>query len=241
VIEKKIIAEKKNEFAIKEFVKKTLGKGKVSDVKIERTPVGERIIVSTSKPGIVIGRKGETIIYLTNTLKKQFKLENPNIEIVEIADAELDAQTVADQIALALERFGPSAFKRRAYAALDRVKAAGALGAEILLSGKLPGEKARAWRFSFGYLKKTGKIDIVSKAEATAKTKPGTVGIKVAIVPKGVKIPDRIETAEIEIEEAKEKAEKEEEKREEKEKAEEKGKQNSKQDSKDKKKEKAKQ
>ncbi len=193
MIEKKIIANKKSEFEVKEFVKKTLGKGKVSDIKIERTPIGERIIIFTSRPGIVIGRKGETIQNLTEVLKKQFKLENPKIEIVEITNAEFDAQTVADYLALTLERFGPAAFKRRVYAVLDRTRAAGALGAEIVLSGKLPSEKARTWRFSFGYLKKTGEIDIVSKAEATAKTKPGVVGIKVAIVPKDAKIPDRIE------------------------------------------------
>lgn len=204
MIEKKIIASKKDELAIKEFVKKTLGKGKVTDIKIERTPIGERIIVFASRPGIVIGRKGETIQNLTGVLKEQFKLENPKIEIMEITDIEFDAQTVADNLALALERFGPGTFKRRAYATLERIKSAGALGAEIVLSGKLPGEKARTWRFYFGYLKKTGVIDIVNKAEATAKTRPGVIGIKVAIVPKGAKIPDRIETESKEIKEEKE-------------------------------------
>ena len=50
---------KKEEFAIREYIKKDLGKGKVSKVRIEYTPVGEKIIVSTNKPGLVIGKKGE--------------------------------------------------------------------------------------------------------------------------------------------------------------------------------------
>lgn len=193
MIERKIIAEKKNEYAVKEYVKKILGKGKVSDIKIERTPIGERIIVHTTRPGLIIGSKGEAIQQLTETLKKQFKMENPKIEVSEIAHPDFDAKNVADQIAIALERFGPQSFKMRAYRALERIKNAGALGAEIVLSGKLPAEKARAWRFGYGYLKKTGEIDIVNKAQSTAKTKPGIVGIKVSIVPKDALIADKIE------------------------------------------------
>ena len=55
MIEKKIIKSKKDEFATKEFIKKEIGKGKISSIKIERTPVGEKIIIRTSKPGLVIG------------------------------------------------------------------------------------------------------------------------------------------------------------------------------------------
>jgi len=192
MLAKKFVTTKKTEFAIKEYVKKHLGKGKVSNVKIERTPIGERIVVFTSRPGVVIGRKGEAIQSLTNVLKNQFKLENPKIEIAEIAEPQFDAQTIADQIALDLERLGSSVFKRTAYKALERIKAAGALGAEIILSGKLPSEKARPWRFFFGYMKKTGEISIVNKAQAIAQTKPGVVGIKVSVVPKDAIIPDRI-------------------------------------------------
>ncbi len=194
MIERKIIEAKKNEYAVKEYVKKVLGKGKVSDIKIEKTPIGERIIIFTTRPGLIIGNRGETIHELTNVLKKQFKLENPKIEVSEIMEPEFDAKNVADQIAMALERFGPQSFKMRAYRALERLKSAGALGAEVVLSGKLPAEKARAWRFKYGYLKKTGEIKIVNKAESTAKTKPGIVGVKVSIVPKGAIISDKINT-----------------------------------------------
>jgi len=81
---RKFIQFKKQEFGIKEYIKKDLGKGKISKLDIEYTPVGEKIIISTSKPGLIIGRKGEKIEELTRILKNRFKLENPHIEINEI-------------------------------------------------------------------------------------------------------------------------------------------------------------
>ena len=120
-------------------------------MKIEYTPVGEKVIISTHKPGLIIGKRGESIERLTEVLKKKFKMENPRIDIAEIKNADLDAQIVADDIGLSLERFGSLRFKAIAYKALMRMKAAGALGAEIVLSGRLPSERAKTWRFKFGY------------------------------------------------------------------------------------------
>jgi ribosomal protein S3 len=56
--EKKFIGFKKEELGVKEYIKSALGKGKISAVSIEYTPIGEKILVATSKPGLVIGRKG---------------------------------------------------------------------------------------------------------------------------------------------------------------------------------------
>jgi small subunit ribosomal protein S3 len=193
MIEKKIIASKKTQFAVKEFIKQRLKNGEISRINIERTPIGERVVIFTGRPGVVIGKSGETIQELTSAIKSRFGLENLRIEIAEIENIEFDAQTIADQIATSLERFGHSSFKIIAYRALERIKAAGGLGTEIILSGKLPSERARRWRFAYGYMKKTGEIDdIVNSAKAVAQTKPGVVGIKVSIVPKDAKISDHI-------------------------------------------------
>jgi len=190
----KFVEAKKQEFEIKEFVREKLGKGKISDIKIERTPVGEKIIIITAKPGLVIGRGGEIIWEISNVLKKQFKFENPQIEVSELQEPMFDAQTVADRIATSLEKFGPLKFKLVAYRELEEIKKAGALGAEIRLGGKLPSARAKSWRFAFGYLKKTGGgAKIVNKASAIASTRPGIVGVKVSIVPKNTRIPDKIE------------------------------------------------
>ncbi len=191
--EKNIVRFKKEEFAVRESIKKFLGKGKVSRVKIIYTPVGEKIVISTHKPGLVIGRKGEKIEEITKILKSRFKLENPSIEIDEIKKPEFDAQINADEIALELERFGPLKFKVIAYRTLKRIMSSGALGAEIRLNGKLPGSRAKPWRFAQGYLKKTGdSAKVVDRAQARAETKPGTVGVKVAILSPEAKLQDKI-------------------------------------------------
>lgn len=192
--ERAVVKFKKDEFAIKEFVKSMLGKGKVSKVKIEYTPIGEKVIISTDKPGIVIGKRGEKIEDLTDALKNKFKLENPRIEIDEIIRSELDAQLIADEIALGLERLGPLKFKVIAYKNLQRIMNAGALGAEIVLGGKLPSSRAKKWRFSQGYLRKVGdSAKVVDKAKAVAQTKPGTVGVKVSILSPTAKLSDKFD------------------------------------------------
>ncbi len=189
----KFVKLKKEEFGIKEYIKRQLGKGKISNLDIEYTPVGEKIIISTSKPGLVIGRKGEQIQQLTEILRKRFKLENPHIEINEIENPLLDAQGVADEIALALERMGNLKFKVIAYRKLQEIMKAGALGCELRLSGKLPSERAKSWRFAEGYLKKAGdSAKEVDRAQATGLTKTGIIGVKVAIMPPEAKIYDRI-------------------------------------------------
>lgn len=208
--EKKVVKFKKEEFAIREYIKGSLGKGKVSRVKIEYTPIGEKIIVSTNKPGLVIGRKGEKISELTRILKDKFKLENPQIEIDEIMKPEFDAQIMADDIALGLEKFGPLKFKVIAYKALQKIMGAGALGAEIRLSGKLPSSRAKSWRFAQGYLKKVGdSAKVVDRAQSISMTRPGVVGVKVEILSPTAELKDKIEINEALLKRLQENVEKE--------------------------------
>ena len=191
--EKKFVAFKKEELGVKEYIKRELGKGRISSVAIEYTPIGEKIIVATSKPGLVIGRRGEKIDELTRVLKRRFKLDNPHIEIKEIREPRLDAQLVADEIAVSLERQGSLKFKVVAYKMLQEIMRTGALGAEIVLSGRLPSERAKSWRFAQGYLKKTGNpAKVVDRAMAQAINIAGVTGIKVSILPPDAHIHDRI-------------------------------------------------
>lgn len=192
-LKKRFVSLKKDELEVREHLKRELGKGRISHVVIEYTPIGEKIIVSTSRPGLIIGRKGEKVDALTKTLKRKFHLDNPHIEIREIAETKLDAQLVADEIALLLEKRGSLKFKVIAYKTLQSIMKTGALGAEIVLSGKLPSDRARSWRFAQGYLKKTGEPSkVVDTAQAQATTISGVVGIKVSILKPDAPIHDRI-------------------------------------------------
>lgn len=195
--ERKFIELRKGELGVKEFIKKDFGKGKISNVKIDYTPVGERITIYTHKPGIIIGKRGESIEKLTRILKKKFKMENPHIDIGEIKKADLDAQLVADEIALGLERFGSLRFKAIAYKTLTRIKNAGAVGGELVLSGKLPSEKAKTWRFKFGHLKKTGdKRHLVDHARSVGCDKMGIVGVEVSILRPDVDLKESVKVTE---------------------------------------------
>lgn len=191
--EKKFVTFKKEELGVREYIKNALGKGRISEVTIEYTPVGEKILVHTNKPGLVIGRKGEKISDLTNILKKRFHLDNPHIEIVEIMESLLDAQLVADEIAVLLERKGSLKFKVIAYKMLQQIIKAGALGTEITLSGKLPSDRARRWRFAHGYLKKTGdSAKVVDRAQSQGRTQQGVIGVQVSILRPDVPLTDKI-------------------------------------------------
>ena len=195
MIERKFISENVKEFRIKEFVAGQLNRVGLSDVKLQRTPLGEKIVVSASRPGLVVGRAGSNIQRLTKELKANFELENPQIEIEEIKDLFKDPAIVAESIASSLERFGTKQFKGSGYKALRGVMDAGALGVEILISGKIPSQRSKTWRFYEGYLKKCGDIAItgVKVAYTTAFLKTGSIGIKVSIMPGDTVLPDRVE------------------------------------------------
>jgi len=194
MIERKFVTEKIKEQAIKEFLAKKLSKAGYSSTEIQRTPLGEKIIIYTTRPGLVVGVKGENTRKLTQTLKQKFKLENPQIEVGEVENPFLDPHSVADKIAYVLETYGSTRFKSTGYRTLQNIMDAGALGAEIVISGKVPSARAKTWKFAAGYLKKSGDIseNKVLKAHTVAKLKPGIVGIKVRIMPANITLPDQL-------------------------------------------------
>src|SRR3990167_8606567 len=98
--------KKLKEFEIKEYILSYLGRLSCSHIKMQRTPLGDRITIYTSKPGLIVGKKGANIRILTQTLKTRFKMENPEIEVGEIKNPELDATTIAKNIVSNLMRYG---------------------------------------------------------------------------------------------------------------------------------------
>ena len=198
MIERKFIASNMKEFMVQEFITNSIKGAEHSHTKLQRTPLGEKVIIYSSRPGLIVGRKGQNIKQLTKVLKKRFKLENPQIEINEVENIYVDANIMAERIVNYLERFGTSKFKSIGHKIMTDVMGNGALGIEILISGKIPSSRAKSWRFYQGYLKKCGDIALtgVNTAHATAKLKTGVIGIKVSIMPPDIKLPDYIELRE---------------------------------------------
>ena len=217
MIERKFVASNMKEFLIEEFVSKSLKNAEHSHTKLQRTPLGEKIIIYSSRPGLIVGRKGQNIKQLTKVLKKKFKLENPQIEIAEVEGVSLDANIMAEKIVNYLEKFGTSKFKGIGHRVMSDIMAADAMGVEILICGKIPSSRAKSWRFYQGYLKKCGDIALtgVNVAKKVAKLKTGVIGVKVSIMPPDTKLPDHIELKKEKeeiIEEVKEEGDKKEEK-----------------------------
>ena len=198
MIERKFVAQKFKEFQIQEYITQNLENVGHSHTKMVKTPLGEKIIIYASRPGLIVGRKGQNIKQLTKTLKKRFDLENPQIEISEVENPNLDAHIVAEKIMDSLEKFGSEKFKAIGHKIMTEVMRSGALGIEIVVSGKVPSARAKSWRFYSGYLKKCGDIAVtgVRKADVQAQLKTGIIGIKVKIMPPDIKLPDDIELVE---------------------------------------------
>lgn len=194
MIERKFIKDNMKQHQIKEHVAAKLNKAGLSNVEVKRTPLGEKILIKAARPGLVVGRGGATINELTKEMREIFKLNNPQIEIEEVTSPNLDAAIIAESIVSGLERFGTQRFKGLGHKAITDVMHAGALGVEILITGRIPSARSKRWRFYAGYLKKCGDISIsgVNTAYAYAKLKSGACGVQVRIMPATTRIPDRV-------------------------------------------------
>ncbi len=196
MIEKEVIKKKLKEFEIMEYIENIVDKPGYGFTEIQRTPLGEKVIIHTSKPGLVVGRKGASIRELTEVLKSKFGFENPQIEVSEIQDPNLNPHSVAKYVTHTFQRFGPGRFKFLGYKLLDDIMKSGAVGAEIVLSGRgIPSTRAKSWRFSAGHLKKSGDIseNHMRRGFAIAHLKSGAIGVKVSILTPDIKLPDDID------------------------------------------------
>jgi len=176
-------------------------------VSIAKTPLGTHIVIYAMRPGLVIGRGGETIRELAKVLEEKFQLSNPQISVAEIEIPELNAYVVASRVTSALKR--GVHYRRAGYWALNQIMEAGALGAEIIISGKLRTDRARYEKFRAGYMPKSGDppMKYMRKAELQVQLKPGCLGVKVRIMPPEAKFPDQVQIVEEIVEEEAEEAE----------------------------------
>jgi small subunit ribosomal protein S3 len=191
-IEKKFIDDAIIKLNISKYLSKELARAGYSRVEIQKTPILTRITVYVLNPGRVIGRGGRTIDTITETIKGKFKVENPQINVMKVDNKMLEPLLVAKSITERLER-GMNA-RRIIQSTLREIIENGALGTEIVASGKLAakGARAKTIRKSLGYIPKAGDVtELVKEAHATAYPKYGAIGVYVRIVPPGTVFPDR--------------------------------------------------
>jgi small subunit ribosomal protein S3 len=175
---------------IDEFFAEELGRAGYGGMEMAPTPMGMQIVLKAEKPGMVIGKGGENIRKITTTLEEEFDLEDPQIDVQEVDEPDLNARIVADRLANALERGWY--FRQAGRTTLERIMDAGALGAEIVLSGKVTGARSRVEKFNAGYIKHNGEPaeSIVDEGKGVAVMKLGTIGVNVKIIPPGAELPD---------------------------------------------------
>ena len=192
MIEKTFIERGIRRIELEEFLKKELTRAGFTHSEIVKTPLVTRIIVNVTKPGLAIGKSGQTIRQLTESVEKRFKIDNPQIEIKEIEHPKLDAQVMVDELKAMMER--GFSWRSAAYRMVRDIMGAGAQGVELVVSGKLAGKggRKRKQRIALGYMKKIGnQTELVDRAQTAVYPKAGAIGIKLGIVRPDVLFPDK--------------------------------------------------
>lgn len=183
----------KQDFKIREIIHKKADKAGVSRIEIERFPGKVRVIVHTAKPGILIGRKGESVKEIRHSLEAETG-KKIDLEIKEIKSPDIDAYLVALNLAGQIER--RVSYRRAMKRALQQATRQGAQGIKVEVQGRLSGaEMARSvWLREGRVPLQTLRADI-DFARAEALTTYGRIGVKVWVY-KGEILPEMEEKAE---------------------------------------------
>jgi small subunit ribosomal protein S3 len=192
---KNVINNNFRNMELNEFLGEALKDAGYGGIEVQKTPVGARITVYVTRPGLAIGRKGVGIKDLMSKIEQKFGLQNPQISVLEVPSPELNPQIMCNRIAQLIER--GTAFRRAAMWSLNTIMGAGALGVEVTISGKLRTERAHFEKHTIGVVPKSGDIsDKIVRAGIThVLTKMGLMGIQLRIASK-VALPQEFELRE---------------------------------------------
>ena len=177
---------------INEYLRSELVRAGFAGVDIQKTPLGVRITLRTSRPGLVIGKGGKRIQEITDVLQEKFGLEMPQIEVEEVPNPDLNAQIMAERLAYSLDR--GRHYRRAGYYILRKIMDSGAKGTEIIVSGKVTSQRARTTVFRAGTMSKSGQPaqEGVDKGVAQCVQKSGTLGIIVKIMHADIRMGDTV-------------------------------------------------
>jgi small subunit ribosomal protein S3 len=181
---KNVVKNNFRNMELNEFLATSLKDAGYGGVEVQKTPVGARITVFVTRPGLVIGRKGTGIKDLMSRLEQKFGLQNPQISVLEVTSPELNPNIMCNRIAQLIER--GTAFRRAAMWSLNTIMNSGALGVEVTISGKLRTERAHFEKHTLGVVPKSGDVagHIVQTGITHVLTKMGLMGIQLRIASK---------------------------------------------------------
>lgn len=178
---------------IRKFIRNRVGLGNVSRVEIERAANRIKVTIFTARPGAIIGRGGKGIDELTDTLNRMVRKTDPTnvvqVNVSEVRQPELDAQLVAENVCIQLEK--RVSHRRAMRQAMTRAMRMNGRGIKIMVSGRLGGAEIARTETD-----KVGKVPLhtiradIDYGVATAHTIYGSVGCKVWIF-KGEVLPER--------------------------------------------------
>ena len=192
-VAKDLMKESVRRVQVHKHVQEKTARAGFGGLSIQRTPLGTHIRITAERPGLVIGRKGGDIQNLTDELERKFGYENLQVEAGEVRNFALNPLIMASKVANALERGWN--YRRAGNSMLQRIMDSGARGCQITIAGKLTGLRHRTEKFVSGHIKFCGEpaLQLMNVGIAQAKLKPGTIGVKVAIMRPDAKLPDEIE------------------------------------------------
>ena len=198
-IVREMLEERVRRVQVHDYVQKRTRRAGFGGLSIQRTPLGTHVRISAERPGLVIGRKGSDIQRLTDDLERKFGYENLQVEAGEVNHFALNPLIMAAKVANALERGWN--YRRAGNSMLQRIMDAGARGCQITIAGKLTGLRHRTEKFLSGHIKFCGEtaLELMDVGIAQAKLKPGTIGVKVAIMKPNAKLPDEIDVVKPEL------------------------------------------
>jgi len=209
-VERKFIEDALVRYQVSSFLRSRLERVGFSNVTIQRTPMVTRITVEVANPGRLIGKKGRSIKRLTDTIAEEFGISEPQIAVVPVEKIELEPLLMARFVVKRIESDKP--LRPTIHMVLKKIMDSGALGAEIVVSGKIvaKGGKAKSMKVSAGYVPKAGDIiRKLRKGSAVARPKYGAINVRVTIATRDafpearrVAIPAIIKYAEVEKGEA---------------------------------------
>ncbi|HAM16379.1 MAG TPA: 30S ribosomal protein S3 [Eggerthellaceae bacterium] len=177
--DKDYAANLENDLAIRKFLDKELARAAVARIEIERAGDKTKVIITTARPGVVIGKKGAEIDALRKKLQK-IATGTVSVEVVEVKRPELDANLVAQSVAEQLE--GRVAFRRAMRKAVQSARKSGAKGIRIQCSGRLGGaEMCRREWYGEGRVPRHTLRAKIDYGFATAATTMGSIGVQVWI------------------------------------------------------------